>query len=267
MAKNEGRAAWMLLFPMLVYYTVFSILPLFFVIGVSFLDWNIFLGEIKWNNFQNFITIFNDPSYITSFINTAIMGMSILVLTMGIGLVIALGLVRKLFARGVQRVIWYIPVVISMAVISDLLSKMLFPTSSGTFNVILAKFGIGTIAWNQSAFWMFFWIIALCVWKSLGTTIVYFIAGLNAIPIDLYEAGDVEGCSKWQKFWYITLPGLKPMTSFIFVTSLIGIFNIFEPVQLISEGGPNGETEVIMFKIFQEMVGNSQMGIDRKSVV
>ena len=156
---------------------------------------------------------------------------------------------------------WYVPVVLSMAVVSDLLNKMLLPTQNGTINAMLARFGIGAVAWNQSVFWMFFWIITVCVWKGLGTTILYFIAGLNAIPINLYEAGDIDGCNKWQRFIYITLPGLKPMTSFILITSLIGIFHIFEPVQLISAGDPMGKTDVVMVKIYNEMVGNADMGM------
>ncbi|MGN1098913.1 MAG: carbohydrate ABC transporter permease [Christensenellales bacterium] len=261
LARKENMTAWLLLSPMVVYYTIFSIVPVIFVVVVSFFDWNIFYGEMEWNNFNNFVRIFSDPSYFNSFINSAIMGLSILVLNMGIGLLIALGLSKNIYARGFQRVMWYIPVVISMAVISDILGKMLLPTANGTINIMLSKFGIETVAWNQSTFWMFFWIIILCVWKGLGTTILYFIAGLNAIPKNLYEAADIDGCNKRQRFMYITIPGLRPMTSFILITSLIGIFNIFEPVQLISGGDPMGTTEVVMFKIYQEMVGNAEMGM------
>lgn len=259
--KKEKRTAWLLLTPMLIYYTVFSILPVIFVFVVSFLHWQLLSNEISWAGLDNFRVFFTEPDNFRSLINTGIMGITILVLNMGLGLLLALGLNKNLYLRGLQRAIWYIPVVISMAVISDILAKMLFPTANGTMNVILSKFGIGTIAWNQSTFWMFFWIIVLSVWKGLGTTILYFIAGLNAIPVELYEAAQIDGCNKFQKFLYVTMPGIRPMTSFILVTSLIGIFNIFEPVQLISEGGPNRTTEVIMFKIYNEMASNFQMGM------
>ena len=118
-----------------------------------------------------------------------------------------------------------------------------------------------SVAWKLSTFWMYFWIIFICVWKGLGATVILLVAGLNAIPPELYEAAELDGAGPVSKFFKITLPQLRPMLVFVMITSIIGAFNIFEPVQLISQGGPDGSTKVILYQIYNEAFQNGNNGM------
>lgn len=262
--KHDSLVAWAFLLPMAIYYTIFSIIAVVFVIVLSFGTWNVLAGgfeNFRFSGLTNYIEIFSQPLYLKVFGNTILMGIIILVANMVFGLFLAIMLNKGLHFQNLQRLLWYLPVVVSMAVMSDIFGKMLVNGREGTFNMILIRLGLAPVLWSESTFWMFFWIIFLTIWKSLGNTILYYIAGLNGIPQELYEVGKIEGCNVWQKFVYITLPMLKPMISFIFITSLINIFNIFEQVQLISQGGPDNSTEVVMFRIYNEAFQNFNMGI------
>lgn len=261
-AKRDNRFAWAFFLPTSVYMFVFAFLPLLFVLGISLTDWNgMSFSDIQFLGFDNFVRFFTDSNYLRSLGNTVIMGVCILVLTMVIGFFLALLLNGNIWARGFHRVAWYIPGILSFAVISQLFSSMLLP--DGIINVILYRgFGIEPIAWKASTFWMFFWIIVISLWRGLGGTVLLYLAGLTGISPELYEAAQVEGCNRWQKTIYITLPMLRPMIGFILITSMINMFNIFEPVLLISEGGPEGSTKVIMYLIYDEAFGgNNNMGM------
>ena len=262
--RHDSLVAWAFLLPMAIYYTIFSIIAVVLVIVLSFGTWNVLAGgfeNFRFSGLTNYIEIFSQPLYLKVFGNTILMGVIILAANMVFGLFLAIMLNRGLHFQNLQRLLWYLPVVVSMAVMSDIFGKMLVNGREGTFNMILIRLGLAPVLWSESTFWMFFWIIFLTIWKSLGNTVLYYIAGLNGIPQELYEVGKIEGCNVWQKFVYITLPMLKPMISFIFITSLINIFNIFEQVQLISQGGPDNSTEVVMFRIYNEAFQNFNMGI------
>ncbi len=258
--KKDSRFAWALLVPMLIYFTIFTILPVVYVIAISLTEWNgMYFETIEFIGFENYARIFSDPYYLQLFGNTLIFGISILVLTIVIGFLVAVLMVKDIYLRAFNRAAWYIPGIISMAVISNIMSNMLVP--SGILNSVLAGFGIDPVLWTGSTFWMYFFIIILSVWKGLGGTMLLFMAGLNAIPADLYEYGKIEGCNGWQKMIYITLPMIRPMFMFNLITNMIGMFNIFEPIQLISKGGPEGSTSVIMYQIYNEAFSNFNMGM------
>ena len=261
-AKRDNRFAWAFFIPTSVYMFVFAFLPLLFVLAISLTDWNgMSFSDITFLGFKNFTTFFTNKAYLQSLTNTIIMGVIILVLTMVVGFFLAILLNGNLWCKSFHRVAWYIPGILSFAVISQLFSSMLLP--DGIINVILYYgFKIEPIAWKASTFWMFFWIIMITVWRGLGGTVLLYLAGLTGISPELYEAAQVEGCNRWQKMVYITLPMLKPMIGFILITSMINMFNIFEPVLLISEGGPEGSTKVIMYLIYDEAFGgNNNMGM------
>ena len=267
-AKRDNRFAWAFFIPTSLYMLIFAFLPLVFVLFISLTSWNgVSFDNIVFVGFQNFADFFRNQAYLDSLVNTVIMGAVILVLTMLLGFFLALLLNGNIWARGFHRAAWYIPCILSFAVISQLFSTMLLP--DGIINVILYRgFGITPIAWKASTFWMFFWIILISVWRGLGATVLYYIAGLTGISPELYEAAEVEGCNRLQKMVHITLPMLKPMIGFILITSMINMFNIFEPVLLISDGGPEGSTKVMMYLIYDEAFGgNNNMGMSSTASV
>lgn len=258
--QRENLRAWLFFAPATLYYTVFGMFPVLFVLIISLTDWQgLYLANINFIGFRNFSEIFVNPDYQQMFINTVIMGGIILILSIIISFFVAQIMIKDIKGRAIHRAAWYIPGIISFAVISSLVSNMILP--SGIINRILDQFNIAPIAWTGSTFWMFFFIIIISVWRGLGGNMLLFMAGLTSIPNTLYEVGKIEGCNAFQKMWYITMPMIKPIFSFVLITSMIGMFNIFEPIQLISKGGPEGTTRVIMFQIYSEAFENFNMGM------
>jgi ABC-type sugar transport system permease subunit len=121
--------------------------------------------------------------------------------------------------------------------------------------------GGNNIVWRDSVFWMYFFIIAIVTWSGIGGTALLFIAGLNGISREIYEAAEIDGVNAFQKILCITLPLLKPMTGFILITGFIGSFNVFEPVMLVSEGGPDSATKVVLYRIYDEAFKNFNQGL------
>lgn len=261
LSARKVRFAWGWLIPMLIYYTVLSTLPIVFVILLGFVDWNgIYFEDILWVGMKNYITIFTQTKYFKMFLNSLIMGVSISAINIILSFFVAMLMMAPIKGRIAYRTIWYIPCVVSTAVVSQLVTTILNP-STGLLNNILIKMGKEPIMWQLSTFWMFFWIILVSIWQGLGGTMILFMAGLAGIPQELYEAGDIDGTNRWQRLIHITLPGIKQMFAFILITASMGVFNIFAQVQLISAGGPFNSTMVIMYQIYDEAFLNMNVGM------
>lgn len=256
---RENLRGWGIIGPIILYYFIFGIIPMIILFRYSFTQDDLFLGT-QFVGLRNFITIFTDKNYYLLFAATILIAVFTIGLSLVLGMLIALAVTQPIRGRSVYRTIYYIPVVISMAVIAQIANVWL-SYNEGTFNNILNVFGADSIAWKQSTFWMYFWIIFICVWKGLGATVILLVAGLNAISPELYEAAELDGAGTVTKFFKITLPQLRPMLVFVMITSIIGAFNIFEPVQLISNGGPDGTTKVILFQIYNEAFQNGNYGM------
>lgn len=256
---RENLRGWGIIGPIILYYFIFGIIPMIILFRYSFMQDDLFLGTY-FVGFENFITIFTEKSYYLLFLATILIAVFTIGLSLVFGMLIALAVTQPLRGRGVYRTIYYIPVVISMAVVAQIANVWL-SYNDGTFNNILKAIGLPSVEWKLSTFWMYFWIIFICVWKGLGATVILLVAGLNAIPPELYEAAELDGAGAATRFFKITLPQLRPMLVFVMITSIIGAFNIFEPVQLISQGGPDGSTKVILFQIYNEAFQNGNYGM------
>lgn len=258
-ALRENLRGWGIVGPIILYYFIFGIIPMIILFKYSFMEDDLFRGTV-FVGFDNFAEIFTNSDYYLLFLATILIAVFTIGLSLVLGMLIAVGVTQPLRGRGVYRTIYYIPVVISMAVVAQIANVWL-SYNEGTFNNILKALGMESIAWKQSTFWMYFWIIFICVWKGLGATVILLVAGLNAVPPELYEAAELDGAGAATKFFKITLPQLRPMLVFVMITSIIGAFNIFEPVQLISQGGPDGTTKVILYQIYNEAFQNGNYGM------
>lgn len=256
---RENLRGWGIVGPIILYLVIFTFIPLVILFHYSFTQDDLFKGTV-FVGFENYKRIFTDPNYYMLFLATILIAMFTIGFSLVFGMLIALGVTGRIRGKGFYRTVYYIPVVVSMAVVAQI-SNVWLSYNSGTFNNILTALGLEKIAWYKSTFWMYFWIIVICVWKGLGSTVILLIAGLNAIPPEVYEAADLDGANGAERFFKITLPQLRPMLVFVMITSIIGAFNIFEPVQLISQGGPDGTTKVILFQIYNEAFQNGNYGM------
>lgn len=257
---RQTLQGWGVAAPIILYFAIFTLIPLGMVFYYCFTDWDGLSRTWEMIGLENFKKIFTDMYYLRPLVNTFIISFFIIVLSMTLGLLAALLLTKPIRGKGFFRTVFYIPVVLSMAVVAQMVNVWIAPVD-GTLNAIVEALGLERVSWTQSTGWMMAIIVLICVWKGLGQTIVLYIAGLQSIPREVYEAAELDGANSMQSFVYITLPMLRNTTTFVLITSIIGAFNMFEPVQLISHGGPDGTTKVILYQIYDEAFNNFNMGM------
>ena len=256
--KKEAIQGTAIILPIMISFGIFSCVPLFMLFYYSFRNYNIIKRTNEYNGFTNFIRIFTREEYLSSLSTTILMAVILTFVSVFFAFLVGLGCTKSKNHQGLLRTIWYIPSLISMYVISEILNNML--GVNGTINKLFEAIGLPAQDWYRSTFWMYFWIILITAWRGIGGTSILFIAALGSIDKSVYEAADLDGASGIKRIWYITIPLIKPMFSFIFINAFIGACQIFEPVLFISEGGPDQTTKVILYRIYDEAFWNNKMG-------
>jgi multiple sugar transport system permease protein len=253
--------AYTVLTPMLIYFVVFTWVPIIVLLVFSLTEWNVVQWPPTFVGLKNYVQIFTDPYYHQVIAVTLTIGLVTLAINMVLGLTIALLLNEKIRARGVYRTIWYLPVVISGAVMAQTLSVFLYPGSTGVFNSLLSLVKLAPVIWTQSTFWMPFWVIAFSVWRGIGAVVIFFLAGLQSIDPILYEAARVDGADRRESFRHITIPQLAPITLFVFVTQCVGCLQIWEAPLVFTFGGPENATRTMVYSLYSDAFGNLTMGL------
>ena len=244
--------------PVTFYYCVFTLVPLVMLFVYSFTNYNIDKKQNSFIRFDNFTRIFRVKEYFASIGSTMLIAVFVMVIGMTLGFILGYMLMKVQRGKSVARVIWYIPALVSMAVMSMMINMWL--GTEGSMNRLMQAFGVKNQDWYGSVFWMYFWIIAVVSWKGLGGTAILFMAGLSSVDKEIYEAAEIDGSRGVHRIVHITLPLIRPMLGFILITGFIGAFNIFEPVQLISKGLPDGKTKVILYRIYDQAILNGNQG-------
>ncbi len=256
---HDALLAWIILTPVLLYYTIFAAIPVLLNIIVSFSQWN-GITKLTWVGFENYLRYFTDPLYLLIFRTTAIFTFFSMIIGVPLGLVVAILLNQKVRGMGIYRSLWYVPAVTSAAIMSQFVALFISPYG-GVLNIILKSIGLTEVIWTINAPAMRIVIIAFSVWKGVGGTMVLYLAALQAIPQELYEAAMVDGAGALQRFWRLTIPLVRHMTAFVVVTGIIGGFQIFEPILLISKGGPFNLTNVVINQIYNDAFKNMDFGL------
>ena len=260
MARREERAAWLFLLPSLVLFAVFTALPVISAFLISFTSWDLF-NPPRWAFLANYIALWNDPIFRQVLGNTGYYVAFAVPLQMLLGLLCALGLNRGVPGQAFFRVVYFLPVVTS-TVAAGLVWAWLFNSNFGLINMGLSLLGVNDLPkWLVSSRWAMPAVIAVSVWQGLGYAMVLFLAGLQNIRKDLYEAAALDGATGWSRFWHITLPLLSPMTFFVLIISIIGSFQVFELVYVMTKAGPSNATNTLVFFIYQNGFMFYQMGI------
>ncbi|MFW6296723.1 MAG: carbohydrate ABC transporter permease, partial [Halothece sp.] len=167
-----------------------------------------------------------------------------------IPLILAVLLNFSIPLRGILRAAYFIPSITSIVAVG-LGFRWLFQTQ-GPVNEFLLSLDINPIPWLSSPFWAMPVLILLSSWKQIGFNMVVFLAGLQTIPQNRYEAAELDGANSWQKFWHITLPGLKPTLVFVIVTTAIFTLRGFEQVYIVTGGGPLNSTNILVYYVYQQ---------------
>jgi ABC-type sugar transport system permease subunit len=251
--------AWLILTPILLYYSAFFIFPVVANLYVSFTSWSGVYESPRWVGLANYRTYLNPPYPLILF-NTLLFAVVILVVQTSLAFLIALLLNEKVVGRGVYRAAFYIPTLTSAAITAQIFFAFISPYD-GIFNAVLKALGQPIVIWTVSPTWMRAFIILYSIWRGLGGPIVLFLAALQGIHREVYEAAMVDGARRWDMLRYITLPLLRPMVIFVLVTGMIASFQIFESVLLISAGGPSNSTNVMLLQIYNDAFVNTRLGL------
>jgi ABC-type sugar transport system permease subunit len=254
--RNPRRRADLLtaalfLAPSLLVFGVFTYYALGFNFYLSAVNWNFISPTRTFVGLQNYQQMFNDTRFWTVFKNTFYYAGASVTLGMLFGLGLALLLNQKIKGRGFFRTLIFTPYVTTIAAIA-LLWVWIFDPGYGLFNYALGLIGIEGPRWLTDPKWAMPALIIMNVWRTMGYDMVIFLAGLSAIPSDLYEAADIDGAGRYAKFRHITLPLLSPTTFFIMVTSLIGALQVFDQVAVMTAGGPVDATKVFNYYIYEQ---------------
>jgi ABC-type sugar transport system permease subunit len=256
---RQAVEAWVILTPVLLYYLVFNIAPVVLNVFISFTRWNGISGTPVWIGLSNYLIYLKRPYPLIIF-NTALFAFSGLIIQTTLAFLIAVLLNQKVFGRALHRALWYIPTLTSAAIMAQIAVIFISPYD-GILNAILKSLGQQPVIWTIEGGWMRAFIVAFSIWRGVGGPVVIFLAALQGIHPELYEAAMVDGATGRQLLRYITLPLLKPMILFVMVTGVIGGFQIFEAVLLITKGGPQNQTNVMLLQIYNDAFVNTNLGV------
>jgi ABC-type sugar transport system permease subunit len=257
--RRETIEAWLILTPILLYFSIFFLFPVVANFYISFTRWNGIRGAPEWIGLRNYLQYLKPP-YTLIITNTLLFAVFTLVFQTGLAFLIAVLLNQQVKGRGLFRALFYVPTLTAAAVTAQVAFAFISPFD-GVLNEILKMFGQTIVVWTINANWMRAFIIIYSIWRGVGGPIVLFLAALQGIHREVYEAAMVDGASGRDMLWYITAPLLKPMIIFVMITGMIGSFQIFEAVLLMSKGGPANKTNVMLLQIYNDAFVNTNMGL------
>jgi len=246
----EPITGYLFLLPDFLGLLAFLIIPIAYAFFISLHDWN-GLSSMRWNGLDNYAKLFSDAQFWDSLKITATYTLIYVPVVYTVSLGLALLVNQRLPSTRFFRTIFFVPVVLSL-VVSSLMWKYIFDERAGLLNFLVGLIGIQPQPWLGSVELALPSIIIVSVWIQMGYFMVIFIAGLQDIPREYYEAARIDGANRWQMFLRITLPLLKPTSLFVIVISLIGSFQVFDQVWVMTKGGPARATQVTAVYIYQQ---------------
>ena len=254
--SEANTAAWFFLAPALALIGVFFFLPVAASLLLSVTDFDLYgianPGNTRFVGFDNYARLLKTPDFWLALRNTFYFAFVGGPLTIAVSLAAALLLSSKLVRfKSFFRTIYFTPFVTTLVAVA-IVWKYLYHTRYGLFNYALGAIGIGPVDWLGDPHWAMPAIILMAVWKSFGYNMLIFIAGLQAIPEDLYDAAEIDGASATRRFFSITLPMLAPTLVFVSVITMIGYFQLFAEPYVMTQGGPLRSTTSVVLLMYEE---------------
>ncbi len=236
--------------PLMVFIALFTYIPIFASLNLSFREWNFLSPDMPFVGFRNYEQLLASRDLWNSLWVTTLFAVLSVPLRLGLALVIAAYLVRETVHVRLLRGALFLPSVTSTVSIAVVFSWV-FSTDYGMVNAILGTFGLGKVQWLQNPHLALWVLIFVNTWKQIGYDIVIYIAGLQAIPRELYDAAAVDGGKRLHVFRRITMPLVMPTTYFLLVISVIEAFQVFTIVNVMTHGGPAGATDMLVNLLYE----------------
>ena len=256
--RRENLTGWLFVAPMLIAFLIFIAFPFLASIGLAFTEWN-FIGGLKWVGMKNFLKLIDDYRFIQAIQNTFVYAIT----TVPTSILLALGLANllnnRVFFKKILRMAFFIPY-ISNTVALAAVFKFLFNREGIINRALHSAFGTEAIDWITDPSFNKVPIILLVIWTALGYELVIYMAALQDVPRDLYEAADIDGASGWTKFWKITFPMISPTTFYLCIVRFISVFKLFSAVNIITMGTTQASNTSIVQGIYSSAFGSYEFG-------
>lgn len=261
--RRVALIAYAFVLPGFALYALIVLYPAVQTFLLSLRDWNIVPGQPSpWIGFTNYLQVFADPVFLRSLVNSAVYAAVTVPLQVVIGLGLAVLLDSKLPGRTFFRVLFYLPVVTSWVVVS-LLFQYIFASGDGLANAVVVHIlhlAPHNVAWLQSRWTGMAAICALGVWKGVGWSMLIFLAALTGVSRELHEAAALDGAGAWGRFRHVSLPAIRPATAVVIILLVIGGFNVFISVFLMTAGGPEDATQVPLTYMYDQAFSYYKFG-------
>ena len=257
--RNQRRVIpYLFIAPNMIVFTVFVFVPIVFAFFMSLNEWSL-IGDPIFIGLGNYVDMAQDADFWTAFLNTLIYTVGTVPTSMALGLAVAVGLNRKLPGRALLRSIYFVPVIISL-VATALIASWMFNDNYGVINNALGALGLESVPWLSSPRWAMPSLIITTLWIRLGFNMVVYLAALQSIPTELYDAARVDGATGRRRFRHITWPLLRPTTFLLLILNVIYSLHVFDLIYVMTGGGPGFATTVLVQYIYQQAFQESQMG-------
>jgi len=244
--------------PAVAVFVAMFVIPMFLAFGLSLTDWNGFSLDFTFIGLDNYLEAFKNPRTIDAATFTAVIAVVGTLLSNALGLGLATLISGKGALNTLARMTFFYPYIISALIIGFLWSALLAP--QGVVNNILMRFGATPVPFLSDPDFAKATLIFTIVWSSFGFNMILYIAGLKSIPTEYYEAATVDGAGGWARFRRITLPLLAPVVTVNLVLSTVGLLKVYDIVLVLTDGGPAGSTQTIVYQILKESFVNAKLG-------
>lgn len=245
--------------PLLVPLFTFWLVPFGYSIYISFTDWDYISPDYSFIGLENYEYMVEDYEFTQAVLNTFWFSVGVVIPTIILGLVFAMLLHKNFKGSQFYRAVIFSPWITPTVAVSIVWSWV-FETKSGLANHLLESAGFSAIPWLENGNTALIAVIIVTVWQAIGWTMLFYISALNKIPESLYEASLIDGCSSLTRFLKITLPLISPTTFFLVVVNIITAMQAFDQFQILTQGGPGGETRTLLYLFYQQAFERYEMG-------
>jgi len=255
--RRDTMAAWLMLSPFLIFFLLFVVYPIIMNVYYSFTNYN--LNKADWVGLKNYQRLLKDKAFVAAVKNTAVYAFFSVIFLTSLGFLTASALNRRI--RGIRwiRMLMIFPYATSMTAVAMIWLMLLDPTT-GLINKTLRIFGLTGVDWLFNIRTALPCLIFVNIWKNIGYCMLIYLAGMQSIPGDIYEAATVDGASEWQQMVHVTVPMVRPVAFFVFINTMIESFKTFEQVKLMTGGDPLYSTTTIVHQIYQRGFAEFKMG-------
>lgn len=257
-SKRKNLTGWLFITPALICFVLFMLIPAIMAICMSFTRYNVFT-PMKFVGFGNYIRAFKDTYFIIALKNICLYVIMYVPAVVILSFLLAVLLNNKIRGIKVFRVMFYLPCLTS-TIASAIVFKWLMNPTNGLLNNILTSLGLPPGTWLNNSRTAMVSIVIICVWSTLASNIMIYLAALQNVPESVYESARLDGAGRFKQTLHITLPLVAPTTFFVLTMALIGAFQVFDQIYVLTSGGPAHATTVPLYLIYTNAFKESQMG-------